>query len=1103
MRLGDVDLVADADERRLLVERFNATDRPFPAERTVGELFAEQAARTPRAEAVIDATGRWTYAELAREVDALAAYLVARGVGPEVHVGVLLRRSRQMAVALLATLRAGGVFVPLNPGLPRSRLTALLDDVGAPLIVCERALIAEANALQWECPSVALLLCADSDDVRAELEPPGARMDAELWDVVAANAAGPIEAGGWRSAHSGELLSEAAMAAFADGAVAAVAPLLPPDAEVLEIGCGSGLTLAALAPLTARYVGTDISAAALEWARRGCVRDGLGDVALHRLEALELDRLPRADDGPFDAVVINSVVQSLGGFNHLRAVLRAAVARVRDGGCVYAGHVWDPDRRAALPPERRLDALFVPAAFFEQLPAELPRVAAVELRPIGCDVPDLAAYAYDVVLHVGRRRRGGGARTPGARKRQEDRTTLPLDPAPQADRHRPDAAAYLIQTSGSTGRPRSVTVETRSLVNLLWWYRDAAGIDAQSRVAQVIPSSFDASVKNLLAPLVSGGALVLLDDGPYDPAALLALIERERVTVLNPGVPSMAYPLVELAAERAWEGLRSLRCLALGGEAPDLARLRPWLESEACGARVLNVYGPTECADIACWHEATADDLESRAPLPIGRPVHNAQAYVLGARLELEPIGVVGELCISGAGLARGYAGQPELTAERFPPHPFRPGERIYRTGDLARRLPGGEIVLHGRADAQVKVRGHRIELAEVERALRELAGVRDAAAVALGSDGERRLVGYVLAAEPFDERAAGALLRRTLPAAVVPERIVALDRWPLNAHGKLDRRALPAPGAARAAGRPPRTELERTLAAAWREVLSVERDVGAEEVFFEVGGDSLRAALLATRLRDALALSVTDLYRAQTVAEQAALVRARRERAAGPLHALGPAAAPPLFCLPPIAGFAWTFAELARRLERVAVHAFDVPAVDDPVQTCADAVEEGAPVTPLLLAGYSAGGLLAVAVAGELERRGLAVGGVALLDAAPHALRERHGPEAVRALAEEVVADPRLAAHVALTGRERVARVVAAYAGWYDRAPAPPPLAADLLVLTADGADPAWADGWRSATTGRVSLVAGAGSHDALLSAPHVAANAALLAGWLEGRVR
>lgn len=193
MRLGDVDLVASEDERRLLVERFNATDCPYPAERTVGELFAEQAGRTPHAEAVVDATGRWTYAELAHEVDALAAYLVARGVGPEVHVGVLLRRSRRMAVALLATLRAGGVFVPLNPGLPRSRLAALLDDVAAPLVVCERALIAEANALQWECDSVALLLCVDSDDVHAELEPPGARMDAELWDVVAANAAGPID----------------------------------------------------------------------------------------------------------------------------------------------------------------------------------------------------------------------------------------------------------------------------------------------------------------------------------------------------------------------------------------------------------------------------------------------------------------------------------------------------------------------------------------------------------------------------------------------------------------------------------------------------------------------------------------------------------------------------------------------------------------------------------------------------------------------------------------------------------------------------------------------------------------------------------------------
>jgi amino acid adenylation domain-containing protein len=1104
VRLGDVDLLESEAERRMLIEELNATSRPFPADLTVGELFARQAARTPDAEAVVDADGRRSYAELLRDVEGLAAYLVARGVGPEVHVGVLLRRSYRMVVALLATLRAGGVYVPLNPDLPLSRLRALVDDVGAPLVVCERALIGQANALQWECASVATMMCLDSPDVHAELERSGPRMDPALWDLVAARARDPIEAGGWRSAHSGEVLSEAAMMSFVEGVVRAVSPLLPAEARLLEIGCGSGITLAGLAPLAGRYVAIDISAQALEWAQRTCDERGLEHVSLCLLDALELERLPPLDAGPFDAAVLNSVVQSFSGFNHLREVIGQTIERVRDDGFVFLGHVWDPERREALPLERQLDALFVPRAFFEDLRFALPRLASVELCPMGCDAPEIAAYGYDVLLHVGR----APMLAPSCeepRKRQEDRRALGFSPVgSSADRHRPDAGAYVIQTSGSTGHARAVQVEMRALVNLLWWYRDVCDIDVESRVAQVITCGFDASVKNFLAPLIGGGTLVLLEDGPYDPAALLAMIEREAVTVLNPGVPAMAYPLVELSAADGWAQLRSLRCLALGGEAPDLARLREWLASEACAARVLNIYGPTECTDIACWHELTAAEVAGSAPLSVGRPIHNVQAYVLGRHLAPEPIGVVGELYISGAGLARGYVGSPELTAERFPKHPLRPGERIYRTGDLARRLPNGDIVLHGRADTQVKVRGHRIELTEVERALGALDGVREAAAVAVGDGAERRLVGYVLADDLFDERLAGEVLRNTLPAAVVPERIVRLDYWPLNAHGKLDRHALPAADAKRPAGRLPCTPLERAIAAVWRDVLRLDREVGANEGFFEAGGDSLAAALLVQRMRErSLEMSLTDVYREQTVAGQATLLESHEEDN-GMLHVLGNGSRPPLFCFPPIAGFAWTFAELARRLEGFSVRAFDFSDVHDPAAACAEAILAAMGArSSCLLAGYSAGGLLAAATASELERRGAEVAGVVLFDAAPPQLRERFPPAAAQAVAEEVAADGRLAAHVAHVGRERLRRVVVAYMSWYNRAPAPAPLAADLLAVTAEGADGAWAEGWRAASSGELTVVQGCGSHDELLSAGNVAVNATLVSSWLSAHVR
>lgn len=319
----------------------------LPADRGVADLVAEQAAATPDALAVVDGALRRSYRELAADVDALAGRMAGLGVRPEVHVGALLPRSYSLVVTLLATLRAGGVYVPLNPDLPPARLRALVGDVRPVLVVSAK---------------------------------------------------------------------------------------------------------------------------------------------------------PQAD--------------------------LAAQLRVRDTA------VWYLEDGVSRP--------------------ETPSTAA---------------------------------------------------PGTLIGRHMPMAAAYVIQTSGSSGKPKSVQVEMRSLVNLLSWYRRTGGIGPGERVGQIVASSFDASIKNYLAPLVSGATLALFEDVPYDPRLMLDFLAREQVSVLNPGVPSVVYPMVELAAADGFAALRHLRCLALGGEAPDLARLRPWLDSAACQARVINIYGPTECADIASYAE--------------------------------------------------------------------------------------------------------------------------------------------------------------------------------------------------------------------------------------------------------------------------------------------------------------------------------------------------------------------------------------------------------------------------------------------------------------------------------------------------------------------
>ncbi|WP_341849581.1 amino acid adenylation domain-containing protein, partial [Actinomadura rifamycini] len=433
---------------------------------------------------------------------------------------------------------------------------------------------------------------------------------------------------------------------------------------------------------------------------------------------------------------------------------------------------------------------------------------------------------------------------------------------------RPAHPAYVIYTSGSTGTPKGVVVTHAAVVNQLLWMQDEYGLAPGERALHKTPSGFDVSVWELFWPLLVGAAVVAArHDAHRDPGHLAELIERERVAVVE-FVPAMlaAFLRQDGVADRA----RSLRAVLSGGEAlpADLAEE----VHRTLGVPLHNLYGPTETTI-----GVTARPVEPGAgdgPVPIGRPVWNTRAYVLDEFLRPVPPGVVGELYVAGVQLARGYAGRPAPTAERFPACPFgAPGERMYRTGDLARWTPGGELVFAGRADDQVKVRGVRIEPGEVEAALASHPLV-DRAVVVAREDrpGVHRLVAYVVGAA--DEPSLRARAAERLPEYMVPSAFVRLDALPVTRNGKLDRAALPAPDfAGRAPGRAPATPAEEVLAGLFGEVLGVER-VGADDSFFDLGGDSLLAMRLISRVRAALGIEVgiRDLFAAPTVAGVARL---------------------------------------------------------------------------------------------------------------------------------------------------------------------------------------------------------------------------------------
>ncbi|MGQ9371958.1 amino acid adenylation domain-containing protein, partial [Azospirillum sp. A39] len=453
-----------------------------------------------------------------------------------------------------------------------------------------------------------------------------------------------------------------------------------------------------------------------------------------------------------------------------------------------------------------------------------------------------------------------------------DRDWAALDGGDERDP--PDATAplnlaYCIFTSGSTGRPKPVGNTRAGLLNRLLWMQDAYRLTPDDVVLQKTPFGFDVSVWEFFWPLMTGATLAMAPPGAHrDPAELRAAIVRHGVTTLH-FVPSMLRAFVESGELPACTGLRRVLC---SGEALPEELARRFHARH--GADLHNLYGPTEAAiDVTAW---TCRPDPDRRPVPIGRPIANTRIHILDPSLNPVPVGVAGELHIGGINLARGYLGQPGLTAERFVPDPLGPpGGRLYRSGDRARWRDDGAVEYLGRTDDQVKIRGRRIEPGEIEACLAGQPGVRQAAVVVREAGGAPHLVAYVAAAadEGFGPRLRERLAA-VLPDYMVPAHVVVLDRLPLSPNGKLDRRALPAPAMPAPGMQAPATETEWLLAEAWAEVLGCER-VGATDNFFELGGDSIVAiqAVGAARRRG-LDLSPRDLFRHQTVRALAGAVR-------------------------------------------------------------------------------------------------------------------------------------------------------------------------------------------------------------------------------------
>ena len=543
---------------------------------------------------------------------------------------------------------------------------------------------------------------------------------------------------------------------------------------------------------------------------------------------------------------------------------------------------------------------------------------------------------------------------------------------------------YAIYTSGSTGLPKAAQVYRHSFSRLLHWYIAEYQMDADDAVLVMSATGFDLTQKNLFAALMAGGTVVLAHRPVFEPVALLSQIQHNQITLLN-CAPSAFYPLLEQADNQQ---LQSLCWVLLGGEAINIGKLRPW--QHKLKARFANMYGPTECTDIAL---AGSFNVQGAEEIPLGQPIPELGLYLLNS--QGLPVGenMLGEICLSGPSLGQGYWQQPQLTGQAFTATPCNDDEahnRLYRTGDFAYcRYLNGEPHFYyaGRRDQQLKRHGVRIAAREIEQALNSLPQVSDSKVLLH----DERLMAYVISDGELSQWR--QQLQAKLPASHIPQALITLAEWPLNNSGKLDIQALLALPESRTSGTLPATELEQELHSLWQQVLG-HAQIGVDDNFFELGGDSLAAVTLVHRIEKhyQLQLPVSAFFHAQSI-RQLARVIGRQQSNWTPLVPIQPEGNnTPLFALHGIGGLVFHYQPLAQQLGKqqpvYGLQAFGLEAeqtpftnMDEMLELYLSAIKQQQPQGPYQLVGHSFGGILALELARRLLQQGEPVSYLGLID--------------------------------------------------------------------------------------------------------------------------
>jgi len=704
--LSDIDILS-VEEKQQLLDGFNNTATSYPRDKTIHQLFEQQAAAAPDHIAVmgIGYNGEShshalrnrssvgvhptyevsdnhvmsvTYGELEKKANRIANYLYfGRNIRPDEPVGLLMDRSIELIAAILGILNAGGAYVPLALDLPHERIKTIINDANIGVMISQKRFIKTLNRLQWECQSLHTFICMDTWDIYSEEEVEKSElMGRKLWEYVGETAVDEITGGGWLSSYTGDPIPKEEMDEYGDNILKKLTPLLHKEMRVLEIGCASGITMYRIAPHVALYYGTDLSGAIIKKNEERAKKQGHRNIKLACMPAHEIDTI---DERDFDLVIINSVIQCFHGHNYLRRVLWKAVDLLGDRGHLFIGDIMDQELKRDLiqdlvkfkqshqDKEHKTktktdwsEELFVSRGFFEDLAIEDPRIEKVEFsRKIYTIKNELTEYRYDTLIQVDKTREPIDTAST-KQKYQHDRSTLgKYGTGTVASDVSSSNLAYIIYTSGSTGTPKGTLTTHANVVRVV---KDTNYIDLteNDRVLQLSNYAFDGSVFDIYGALLNGSTLVMIREEDVPAVNRLSEIIAAQGITLFFVTTALFNALVDIDIQ----SLAGTRKVLFGGERVSTAHAVRALEYLG-KQRIIHVYGPTETTVYATYYHIDRVDARMET-IPIGQPISNTFVYILDQFLKPVPMGVIGEIAIGGEGVARGYLNNPDLSNSKF-----------------------------------------------------------------------------------------------------------------------------------------------------------------------------------------------------------------------------------------------------------------------------------------------------------------------------------------------------------------------------------------------------------------------------------------------------